>query len=132
MAGPTQYQHLLLHPADTPTVGDEPVIGVGLGWHRQRMDPKNFRPFVGVRAAPNPRGASAGEAFLAAGGLQPREEYHLSGKGEPSWPAYFHLDPFDRWWERLDAYRTVIVEQVTRGLNLMKPRCAPRSRRCRV
>ena len=59
------------------------------------------------------------EAFLAAGGLQLREDYHLSGKGEPCWPAYFHLDPFDRWWERLDAYRTVIVEQVTRGLNLL-------------
>jgi hypothetical protein len=41
VAGPAQYQHLLLHPADTPTVGDEPVIGVGLAWHRQRFDPKN-------------------------------------------------------------------------------------------
>jgi hypothetical protein len=73
-----------------------------------------------VRAASNPKGAAAGEAFLAAGGLQLREEYRWSGKGEPSWPAYFHLDPFDRWWEQLNDYRRVIVGQVTRGLNLME------------
>ena len=120
VAGPAQYQHLLLHPPDTPTVGDEPVIGVGLAWHRQRLDPKNHPPFVGVRAASNPKGAAAGEAFLAAGGLQLREDYRWSGKGEPNWPAYFHLYPFDRWWEQLDDYRTVIVEQITRGLNLME------------
>ncbi len=115
-----QWQHLLLHPTETPTVGDEPIIGIGLCWNRQRLDPRNYLPFVGVRVGSNPQGAAAGAAFLDGGGLQLREEFHWSGKGEPSWPAYFYLDPFDRWWQQLDVYRAIIVEHVTLGLNRME------------
>ncbi|MEA2825711.1 MAG: hypothetical protein QOG43_150 [Actinomycetota bacterium] len=120
VAGPGQWQHLLLHPAETPTVGDEPVIGVGLCWHRQRLDPQNYLPFIGVRVGSNPQGAAAGTAFLDGGGLQLRNEFHWRGKGEPTWPAYFHLDPFERWWQDLDAYRAVIVDQVGLGLDRME------------
>ncbi len=120
VAGPAQWQHLLLHPAETPTVGDEPIIGIGLCWNRQRLDPRNYLPFVGVRVGTNPQGAAAGAAFLDGGGLQLREQFHWRGKGEPTWPAYFYLDPFDRWWEQLDDYRAIIVEHVTLGLNRME------------
>lgn len=115
VVGPNRWHHLLLAPLDTPTIGDEPVIGIALCWHPQKINPKTYLPFVGVRVAPLDE--ATGPAFLAAGGLQVREEQRLKGKGDRTWPAYFYLAPFDRWWASLDAYLAVIVEQVTIGLD---------------
>lgn len=118
VAGPNYWQHLLLHPPDTPTVADEPVIGLGLCWHIQKVNPKSYRPFVGIRVGSSSQGESARTAFLEAGGQQARNEHRL--QGEATWPAYFFLGPVDRWWEDLDSYRSSVLDHVRLGLDRME------------
>lgn len=120
VAGPNYWQHLLLHPPETPTVNDEPIIGIGLCWHVRKVNPRSYLPFVGVRASPTSQGASATAVFLNSGGEQLRHDHHLQGKGEATWPAYFYLPSVERWWEDLDSYRSQVLEQVERGLTLMQ------------
>jgi hypothetical protein len=49
-----------------------------------------------------------------------RNEDRLQGKGETTWPAYFHIGRVDRWWEDLDAYRKLVLDQVRLGCNRME------------
>lgn len=120
VAGPNYWQHLLLHLPETPTIADEPIIGIGLCWHLRQVNPRSYLLFVGVRASRTSEGASATAVFLNSGGEQLRDDHHLQGKGDATWPAYFYLPSVERWWEDLDSYSSQVLEHVERGLKLMQ------------
>jgi hypothetical protein len=108
------WRHLLLHPAETPFVDREPVIGVGLGWSRKRVNPVSNGPFACVYTGSTVLARMAGTLFLDAGGRQVCEDWGHSASADRDWPVWWTVRaPDEKWWADLDGYLTTLVAETT-------------------
>lgn len=107
------WRHLLLHPAETPLVDREPVIGVGLGWSRKRVNPISNAPFACVYTGSTVVGRRAAQLFLDAGGRQVCEDRGHSASADRAWLGWWSIPAAERWWADLDGYLATLVAETT-------------------
>ena len=119
--GPARNSHLLLHPEATPVLKRKPVIGIGVAWHADNVNPMSSQPFACVRASRNDTGRAAAQVLLDHGGREFRSDVGAKGRDEETWPVWSYIRADDRWWTHLDSYLARITETVGRYIDGLGP-----------
>lgn len=121
-SGPGNYRSIVLHPADATILSGKPVIGAGFTWPSKTVDPAADSVFISIRCSRNETGRRAADQFRADGGPSIRATLSAArGTDSDAWPIWWWLRAQPNWWTDLDTYRQLVVDEVLRLVDAVRP-----------